>query len=187
MTPMNKSRKILFSLISIAGIILCLLLVLMIVTPQLINLDTVKERIKRQYATATGGEIEYRRIHLGFFPRPHIVISEVAIKYTENVSGTIDSLRVYPKILPLFTGEFQIDAVYSRSPELTIRLPLPSPAENRSSMPFSFETLADRLQDGLASIAEFKIPSMVTRIRNGRIHFLRNNHPWPGQKPKPSG
>jgi hypothetical protein len=178
MTPMNKSRKIIFSLISIAGIILCLLLVLIIVTPQLINLDTVKERIKRQYATATGGEIEYRRIQLGFFPRPHIVISEIAIKYAENLSGTIDSLRVYPKILPLLTGEFQIDAVYSRSPELTIRLPLPSPTANRSSMPFSFETLGDRLQDGLASIAKFKIPSMFTRIRNGRIHFLRNNHPF---------
>jgi hypothetical protein len=178
MTPMNKSRKIIFSLISIAGIILCLLLVLIIVTPQLINLDTVKERIKRQYATATGGEIEYRRIQLSFFPRPHIVISEIAIKYAENLSGTIDSLRVYPKILPLLTGEFQIDAVYSRSPELTIRLPLPSPTANRSSMPFSFETLGDRLQDGLASIAKFKIPSMFTRIRNGRIHFLRNNHPF---------
>ena len=79
MTPMHKHRKIFFALISIAGIILCLLIVLIIVTPRLINLETVKETIQRQYATATGGEIEYRRINLGFFPRPHIVISDVAI------------------------------------------------------------------------------------------------------------
>jgi len=172
---MPKRRKILFWLISFVGIFLCLLIVLMIVTPQLINLDTVKETIKRQYATATGGEIEYRRINLGFFPRPHIVISEVKIKYSASVSGTIDSLRVYPKILPLLTGDFQIAAVYSRSPEFTIRLPLPPTTESQSSMPFSFENLPDRLDAVLAPIAEFRIPSMVIRIRNGRVHFLRGN------------
>jgi hypothetical protein len=172
---MHKRRKILFSLISLAGILLCLVIVLLIATPHLINLDTVKETIKGQYATATGGEIEYRRINLGFFPRPHIVISEVAISYKDNVSGTIDSLRVYPKILPLLTGDLQIGTVYSRSPEFTVRLPLPSTTESQSSMPFSFETLGDQLQAVLASIAESKIPSMVTRVRNGRVDFLRGN------------
>ncbi|MEJ2100229.1 MAG: AsmA-like C-terminal domain-containing protein [Desulfobacterales bacterium] len=179
MTPKHKHRKIFFALISIAGIILCLLIVLMIFTPRLINLETVKEKIQRQYATATGGEIEYRRINLGFFPRPHIVISNIAIKYTDKVSGTIASLRVYPKILPLLTGHFQIDAVYSQWPELTIRLPLPSTTtESQSSTPFSIETLGDRLEAVLTSLAEFKIPSIITRIRNGRIHFLRGNHPF---------
>jgi len=172
---MQKRRKIIFSLISLAGILLCLLIVLMIVAPHLINLETVKETIKKQYATATGGEIEYRRINLGFFPRPHIVISEVAIKYTENVSGTIDSLRVYPKILPLFTGNLQIGAVYSRSPEFTVRLPIAPTGERQSSIPFSFENPGDQLQALLASIAGFKIPSIVTRVQNGRIHFLRGN------------
>ena len=179
MTPMHKHRKIFFALISIAGIILCLLIVLIIVTPRLINLETVKETIQRQYATATGGEIEYRRINLGFFPRPHIVISDVAIKYDDKVSGTIASLRVYPKILPLLTGKFQIDAVYSRWPELTIRLPLPSTTtESQSSTPFSIETLGDRLEAVLTSLAESKMPSIITHIRNGRIHFLKGNHPF---------
>jgi len=55
---MHKRRKILFSLISLAGILLCLLLALMIVTPHLINLDSIKETIKKQYASATGGEVD---------------------------------------------------------------------------------------------------------------------------------
>ncbi len=172
---MHKRRKILFSLISLAGIFLCLLIVLMIITPHLINLDTIKEKIKKQYATATGGEIEYRHINLGFFPRPHIIISEVAIKYTDKVSGTVDSLRVYPKILPLLTGDLQIGAVHSRSPEITIRLPINATVESQSSMPFSFGNFEDQLHVVLASIAEFKIPSLVTRVQNGRLHFLRGN------------
>ena len=174
-TPMNKRRKILFSLISLAGIFLCLLLVLMIVTPHLINLDSIKETIKKQYASATGGEVEYRRINLGFFPRPHIVISEVSLNYKDQISGTMDLLRVYPKILPLFTGDLQIDAVHSRSPEITIRFPINATAEGQSSTPFSFEALEDQLQAVLASIAEFKMPRMVTRIQNGRLHFLKGN------------
>ena len=172
---MYKRRKILFVIISLAGIFLCLLIIVLIVTPHLINLDTVKEKIKRQYAADTGGEIEYRRIDPGFFPRPHIVISEVSIKKTNNASGTVDSVRVYPKILPLFTGDLQIGAVYFRSPEITIQLPAASTGERQSSTPLSFEALRDDLHATLALIAELKIPRLVIRIRNGQVHFLHGN------------
>jgi hypothetical protein len=176
MTPMHRTRKILFFLISLAAFFLCLLILVMIVTPHLINLDTVQEKIKEEYATATGGEIEYRRIDLEFFPSPHIAVYEVAIKYMDKVSGTIESLKVYPKILPLLIGELQVGTVDFRSPEINIQLPQEEAAdEGQLSTPFSFETLPEQLHAVLATISEFKIPSMVTRIRNGQIYFLRGN------------
>lgn len=174
MTPMPKRRKILFALISFAGIILCLLILLMIVTPHLINLEAVKEKIKRQYAADTGGDIEYQRVDIGLFPRPHIRISEVVLRLG-TLSGTVDSVRVYPKILPLFTGDLQIGAVHSRSPKITIGLPLPSTGEQQPSMLFSFETLADQLPAVAASISKLTMPRMVIGIRNGSIHILRGN------------
>ena len=172
---MPKRRKIFYALVSLAGIFLCLVVILLVATPRLINLEAVKKEIKKQYTSATGGEIEYRHIRLGFFPRPHIVISEVAIKYTENVDGTIDSLRVYPKILPLLTGDLQIGSIYSRSPEFNIRLPSIPTDKSQPSKPFPFETLPDRLHALLASLAESKIPSVVTRVRNGGVQFIRGN------------
>ena len=97
---MPKRRKIIFSLISLAGIFLCLLVILLVVTPRLINLESVKREIKDRLAADLGAQIEYRRVKLGFFPRPHVVISEIHFTMPYDVNGTVDWLKIYPKILP---------------------------------------------------------------------------------------
>ena len=139
---MTKRRKIFFPLISLAGIFLCLLAILLVLTPRLINLETVKKDIKNRYAANTGGEIEYRRINLAFFPRPHVVISAVNFTTPDHVSGTADSLKIYPRILPLFTGEIQIGAVHSSAPEITVRLPATPKEQSTSATPFAIETIS---------------------------------------------
>ena len=170
---MTKSRKIIFSLISLAGIFLCLLAILLVITPRLINLETVKKDIKNRYAANTGGEIEYRRINLAFFPRPHVVISAVNFTTPDHVSGTADSLKIYPRILPLFTGEIQIGAVHSSAPEITVRLPATPKEQSTSATPFSIETIGDRLNAAISTIPELKIPSIIVRVSNGRVNFLK--------------
>ncbi len=170
---MPKRRKILFSLISLAGIFLCVLVILLVVTPRLINLETVKKEIKSRFAEDIGGEIEYRRVDLGFFPRPHVVIAAVNFSMPDYVSGTVDSLRIYPKILPLFTGEIQISAVHSRGPEITVRLPDAPADKNIPATPFSFETLGDRLHAAISAVPELNIPSLVVRVSSGRVDFLK--------------
>ena len=54
---MPKRRKILFLFISLAGIFLCVLVILLVATPRLVNLETVKEEIKSRFAEDIGGEI----------------------------------------------------------------------------------------------------------------------------------
>ena len=173
MTPMPKRRKILFSLISLAGIFLCVLVILLIATPRLVNLETVKKEIKNRFAEDIGGEIEYQRVNLAFFPRPHVVITAVNFTMPDHVNGTVDSLKIYPKILPLFTGDIQISAVHSRSPEITVRLPATPEDKSTSATPFSFETLADRLNAAISAIPELKIPSMAVRVSSGRVDFFK--------------
>ena len=98
---MPKSRKILFSLISLAGFFLCVLVILLVVTPRLINLESVRKEIKDRFAADMGAQIEYRRVDLGFFPRPHVVVSEIQFTMPQNVNGTVDRLKIYPKILQI--------------------------------------------------------------------------------------
>ncbi|MEJ2220766.1 MAG: AsmA-like C-terminal domain-containing protein [Desulfobacterales bacterium] len=145
----------------------------MVITPRLINLETVKKDIKNRYAANTGGEIEYRRINLAFFPRPHVVISAVNFTTPDHVSGTADSLKIYPRILPLFTGEIQIGAVHSSAPEITVRLPATPKEQSTSATPFSIETIGDRLNAAISTIPELKIPSIIVRVSNGRVNFLK--------------
>jgi hypothetical protein len=177
---MRKPRKILFVLISLSGIFLCLLIILVVVTPRLINLDMVKEKIKNQYAKDIGGQIEYQYLNLALFPRPHVVISDVNFTTPDNVDGTIESLNVYPKILPLFTGNLEIGMLRSRSPEINIRFPetLPETLNDESSAldSVSFETLGDQLISAIRSLRSFIIPAVVLRIRDGRVHFFEGKN-----------
>jgi hypothetical protein len=170
---MPERRKILFSLITVAGIFLCVLVILLVVTPRLINLETVKKEIKHRFAADIGGEIEYQRVDLAFFPRPHVVIAAVNFTIPEHVNGAVASLKVYPKILPLFTGEIQIGAVHLRSPEISIRPSATTTDKSASATPFSLETLQNQFNSAISSIAEFKIPDMVVSVSNGRIDFLK--------------
>ena len=177
---MRKSRKILFVLVSLSGIFLCLLIILVAVTPRLINLDTVKEKVKNQYAKNTGGQIEYQHINLTLFPRPHVVISEVNFTTSDNVDGTIESLDVFPKILPLFTGDLEIGMLRSRSPEINIRFPetLPEASNDESSAlgSASFESLGDHLVSTIRSLPSYMLPAVVLRIRNGRVHLFEGKN-----------
>jgi hypothetical protein len=173
---MRKHRKILFVLVSLAGIFLSLLIVLVVLTPRLINLDTVKEEIKSQYAKNIGGQIEYQYLKLALFPRPHVVISDVNFTMPDNVDGTLESLDVYPKILPLFTGKLQIGMLRSRSPEINIRFPETLDDESSKSDAVSFETHGDRLVSTIRSLPEFKIGAIVLHIRNGRVHIFEGKN-----------
>ena len=173
---MRKGRKILFVLVSLSGIFLCLLIILVVVTPRLINLDTVKQKIKTQYARDTGGQIEYQYLNLKLFPRPHVVISDVNFTMPDNVDGTIESLDIYPKILPLFTGDLEIGLLRSRSPEINIRFPETLDDESSVLDGASFETLGDRLVATIRSLPALRIGAMVLRIRNGRTYFFEGKN-----------
>jgi hypothetical protein len=177
---MPKRRKIFYVLISLAGIILCLVLIVLIATPRLINLATVKNEIKRQFVGNTGGEIEYRRLDLALFPRPHVVISKVNFSFPDYADGAIDSLRVYPKILPLFAGEIQIGAVHSQSAKITIPLPETSEDEDAASSSFSFMSLEDLLNSAAGSIPQITLPRAIVHISNGRVDFLRGRERFLG-------
>ena len=173
MTLMPKRRKIWATLIILAGIFLCVLLILLVVTPQLINLETVKQEVKRLYARDLGGEIEYQRLDLAFFPRPHVVISGVSFTIPDNVQGTVDRLKVYPKILPLFSGGLEISFIHSRTPDITIQFPEALKEDQVARRPFSLEAPGDWLKSIIQSIPEIKIPSIAITVRNGRTRFFR--------------
>ncbi len=168
---MRKSRKILVVFISFAGIVLCLLVVLLVALPQLINLETVKQEVKRLYARDLGGHIEYQHLNMAFFPRPHVVIAEVSFTIPDNIHGTVDSVKIYPKILPLLTGDLEIKVIQTRSPEITVQIPTTPKEEKTTPQPFLLETPGNWLKSVIEAIPTLKIPSIDINIRNGQVHF----------------
>ncbi len=177
---MPKRRKIWVILISLAAVFLCMLIILLIVTPQLINLEIVKQEVKRLYARDLGGNIEYQRLSTAFFPRPHVVISDIRFTIPDNVQGTVDSLKIYPKILPLFIGDLEISVVHSRSPEINIKLPQAVDVEKTAPSSFSLKTPVEFLKSIIHTIPEFKLPSIAVTVRNGRVNFFKGQQRFLG-------
>ena len=173
---MPRHRKIWFLLISFATFFLCALIILLIVTPHLINLETVKEKVKRIYTEDLGGQIEYQRIDMSFFPRPHVVMSEVSYSIHDNIEGTVDTLKIYPKILPLFTGDLEMSSVDSQSPEVMIKIPETVTTEEPAGEPFLLETPGNWLKSFFELVPAFKIPSITVNVRNGRLNFYKGQH-----------
>lgn len=155
--------------------ILCLSIILLIVTPQLINLETVKEKIKNQYVKDIGGQIEYAYLKLVILPRPRVVMSGVKFTMPDKVDGTLESLDIYPKILPLFTGNLRIAMLRSRSPRVNIRFPEKSDDERKAPQVISADILQDRLISTIRSLPELEIPPIALRITNGRTQFFEGD------------
>jgi hypothetical protein len=111
---MNIRNRITAWLLTIAVFLMTLLLVSALLAPRLIHLETVKELIEEKFSQDMGITIAYQRLDLSYFPRPHVVIQGVTFSIPTDVTGEMPSLRIYPKILPLFRGKFQITAVYHK-------------------------------------------------------------------------
>ena len=64
---MSKPKKIVNLLIKSLLIFGALIVVAMMITPQLINLEMVRARIEHTVSKEIGGEIKYRRLDLSYF------------------------------------------------------------------------------------------------------------------------
>ena len=64
--------------------------------------------------------MEYETADLSIFPITHAVIHKVSISLPGRVVGTIETLNITPKILPLFTGKFLINEIQIESPDINM-------------------------------------------------------------------
>ena len=67
---MSKRNNIFGWLIKILLVFIFLIVVVMVFTPSLINLEMVKKNIKEKISNDVGGRITYRNLKLSYFPAP---------------------------------------------------------------------------------------------------------------------
>ena len=100
-----------------------LIVVVMVVSPRLINLEMVRNQIKHRMARDVGAEIKYRNMVLSYLPRPHIVIHKAEVKIPDSFTIKVHRMRFYPKILPLFRGDLQVSSIRLEYADYIMTLP----------------------------------------------------------------
>ena len=169
---MNNFRKINNRLIKSLLIFGVLIVVVIMIVPQLINLEMVKERIENTVSKEIGGEIKYRRLDLSYFPRPQVVIHKVEILIPASFTIKMHRMKVYPKIWPLFLGSLEVGTVTLEYADYYMKLPQISRGAPQTEQLASFEAVIEAISKAIRSLPEFKFPELKMRIKYGKINLV---------------
>ncbi|MBN1104422.1 MAG: AsmA-like C-terminal domain-containing protein [Deltaproteobacteria bacterium] len=122
-TTVGKRTKALRWIPVSLGILVILVLGFLALAPRLIHMESVRDRVVRLLSDKVGVEADLRKLELSYLPLPHIEVEHAKITLPRGGSGTLGSLSIYPRILPLLRGKAEISRIEVRSPELKIPLP----------------------------------------------------------------
>jgi hypothetical protein len=172
---MNIRNRITAWLLTIAVFLMTLLLVSALLAPRLIHLETVKELIEEKFSQDMGITIAYQRLDLSYFPRPHVVIQGVTFSIPTDVTGEMPSLRIYPKILPLFRGKFQIARLIAEKPQYTIKITQVLADAGAGKDDFTFSELLHNAHDLILSLPEFILSGVGVQVKDGSLNLMIDN------------
>ncbi|MGD0624430.1 MAG: hypothetical protein ABSB32_06885 [Thermodesulfobacteriota bacterium] len=153
------------------GILLVLLFAFLLLLPYFINLEPVKERILAFISQKVGGQANFQRVDISFFPHPKVVILQPSLSITGKVTGSLASATVYPQILSLLRGKIQICRIQIEAPNITLPLPERLREKEERSKTFSPAVIGE-LVTPLVALMESDWPNLTVRIEKGRLNLL---------------
>jgi hypothetical protein len=168
---MSRSRKMVAWLLRGLAVLAMLVVAALVIAPQLIDLETVRSGIREMFAQETDGKINYQRIELAYFPRPHIVVHKTEISRSDTFTAKIHLLKIYPKIWPLLSGRIQPAIAHLDDADFFLSLPRIGektiPAEKTKSLDEAVKGIIQAFRD----LPGFKLPELTVRIENSKVNL----------------
>ena len=171
---MNKTNKIFQLAARGFGILLVVLLISIFVSPMLINLEPVKDKILAYVSEKTKGELLYNKVDILYFPRPHAVIHQATLSLPGNIKGKLAWLKVYPAIFPLFFGNVQIKSFRIQTPDLELKLPFRQKNKIAKHNIFPMQPVK-KVLSGILQYSLSNFSNTVIHIQNGNLNIYDEN------------
>ena len=171
---MTKRKKKYLWIAGIAGTLVIVAVILLLLLPTLINVDLLQKRIEEKISSRAGVDVAFETLDLNFFPRPYGEVRQATISVPGKAKGTLESLTVYPQILPLLRGKFRISELVVKEPDFRITLPeKPKQAkdEHKKKEPFSWKTFQERITSNLGYLT-LKASGLDIVVRDGRLELF---------------
>jgi hypothetical protein len=167
---MTRQKKIYIGLAGFTGFLLILLLVFHYQASTFVNSEGMRKKVQTIISQKTGGNVEYKTADLSLLPYTHAVIHQAIISIPGKVEGTIKTLNIIPKILPLFIGKFRINEIQIESPDIKMAM-----ARSRDTKePFSFDTFKDTVTGVLSHLAT-ELPEFHITMSDGRFDLVEKD------------
>ncbi len=165
---MRKNRKLQLWLVWPVRIILALIASGILFASIYINSESAQRNIKTIVAQGTGDIVEFERVGVAIFPRPGLTFSLVKINIPARTSVRMESVEIYPQILPLLIGEVRIAKVRFQEPHIIVNItdkPKQRRVENKPSLPAK---IIENITSVISSIQSVE-PGMVAVIKRGKL------------------
>jgi len=168
---MTRSKKTFLWIAGVTGIFIILLTLFFLLARHVINIDHVKTGVISVFTEKTGGQLAYEKAEISFFPRSRIVLHSINFSIPEKINGSMASLTLYPRLLPLLKGKVQIAGLKALQPDLILYAPeLLHTKSDRESDPWEIiGTAAAKLKTMLSSLE--------VNIEQGRLNISEETGP----------
>jgi len=168
---MSRRKKVFFWITGAIGTLLVFLLALLLLLPRLINVELLREKIQANISKTAGASVNFQALELDFFPRPYGVMHQASLSIPKKAEGTLESLKVYPKILPLLIGKLRVAELQVNAPDFKIKVPEGVQNKSQGQKVFSWEVMKEKAASSLA-LATRKASGLVVIVENGRLGLL---------------
>jgi len=169
---MSKIKKITTWLIRILVALTLLIVLSIVISPRLINLEMVRSQIKDRMLRDIGAEIKYRKMVLAYYPRPHVVIHKAEVRIPDSFSIKAHRMRFYPKIGPLFRGQLQVSTVRLEYADYFMILPQISETAPRSDEIMAIDSIFKEVARAVTGLPEFNLPDIKFTVKYGKVNLV---------------
>ena len=166
---MTLRKKILLWL---AGSMTVFLAAVIFLAPFYLNSAPMKGRIEAAASKRLGGTMSYEKLDLSLFPRPYISLTKLNLRYPRTFRGTLQSLNIYPQLLPMLFGKLRFAKIQILGPDFRIRLPA-TVSQSTAEEP-SVEEAKQDIRFVLRYLESIGA-GLVTEMDNGKFLFRRSH------------
>ncbi len=160
-------KKIFLWFAGAIGVLIIAMLTLAPFASRIIDPKYVKEKILANISQKVTGNIDFQKVDISFFPRPRVIIHQAQLSLSEKAQGTIESLKIYPALVPLLFGEMRIAKIQAESPDFSFNI-------LKKEEPLSIAEVEKKISTILNNLAS-NAPDLVIVIRKGKANLSRNN------------
>jgi len=169
---MSKIKKIIIWLVRILVVFTVLVVLAMVLSSRLINLEVVRNQIEDKISHDVGADIKYRQMVLSYFPRPHVVIHKAEVRIPDSFTIKVHRMRFYPKIWPLLRGQLQVASVRLEYADYFMKLPQISDTAPLPEDIVSLDSIVKEVANAVKSLPEFNLPDIKLHLEYGKVNLV---------------
>jgi len=167
---MGRDSKKLYWAGAGAVLLLAILLALAAVVPRIVDSAWLKKTIRTEVGNKITGDFDFHKAELFILPVPAVSLQQVSLSIPETVQIHLDTLKVYPKLLPLLLGNIEIAKIVVDSPDFSLPLPQQQDKKKKQGEYFSLSAALEAVSAKLSPVLS-AIPNLEIGVLKGTLHL----------------